>query len=72
MHFPRIRELRQEKHLTQKNVADSLGMQLTVYQRYENGERELSLSQAVALADYYGVSLDYLCHRELFAASCKG
>ena len=72
MHYPRIKALRQEKHLTQKSVANAIGMQLTVYQRYENGERELSLSQAIAIADFYGVSLDYLCHREFFAASCKG
>ena len=35
-------------------------MQLTVYQRYERGERELPLWAAIKLAEYYHVSLDYL------------
>jgi hypothetical protein len=38
-------------------------MQLTVYQRYERGERELPLWAAIKLADYYNVSLDYLVGR---------
>ena len=41
-----------------------LNMQLTVYQRYERGERELPLWAAIKLADYYGVTLDYLVGRE--------
>ena len=39
-------------------------MQLTVYQRYERGEREMPLWAAIRLADYYGVTLDYLVGRE--------
>ena len=38
-------------------------MQLTVYQRYERGEREIPLWAAIKLADYYGVTLDYLVGR---------
>jgi len=43
-----------------KEIADFLNMQLTVYQRYERGERELPLWAAIKLAKYYRVSLDYL------------
>ncbi len=39
-------------------------MQLTVYQRYERGERELPLWVAIKLADLYHVTLDYLVGRE--------
>ena len=39
-------------------------MQITVYQRYERGEREFLLWAAIKLADYYGITLDYLAGRE--------
>ena len=58
--YERIRDLREDADLTQKNVADSLFMHLTQYRRYETGERELPLSVAVRLAEKYKVSLDYL------------
>ena len=50
--------------IAQKEIANYLNMQLTVYQRYERGERELPLWAAIKLADYYGVTLDYLVGRE--------
>lgn len=58
--YERIRDLREDADLTQKNVADSLFMHLTQYRRYETGEREIPLSVAVRLAEKYKVSLDYL------------
>ena len=62
--YPRIRDLREDKDKTQKEIADLLNMQLTVYRRYELGERELPLWAAIKLADYYDVSLDYLVGRK--------
>lgn len=62
--YPRIRDLREDHDKTQKVVAEYLNMQVTVYQRYERGERELPLWAAIKLADYYHVSLDYLVGRE--------
>ena len=59
----RMRDLREDHDKTQKEIADILNMQLTVYQRYERGERELPLWAAIKLADYYKVSLDYLVGR---------
>jgi len=61
--YRRIRDLREDNDKTQRQIAEMLNMQLTVYQRYERGERELPLWAAIRLADYYGVSLDYLVSR---------
>ena len=59
----RIEDLRIDNDLTQKQVADLLHCQREVYRRYEKGIRELPLSYAIILADYYNVSLDYLVGR---------
>lgn len=63
--YRRVRDLREDHDKTQKEIALMLNMQLTVYQRYERGERELPLWAAIKLADYYKVTLDYLVEREL-------
>ena len=63
--YPRVRDLREDSDKTQKQIAELLNMQLTVYQRYERGERELPLWAAIKLADYYSVTLDYLVGREV-------
>ena len=62
--YPKVRDLREDHDKTQKQIANLLNMQLTVYQRYERGERELPLWAAIKLADYYGVTLDYLVGRK--------
>lgn len=61
--YGRVRDLREDADKTQADIAKMLNMQITVYQRYERGERELPLWAAVKLADYYKVSLDYLVGR---------
>ena len=61
--YRRIRDLREDHDKTQREIAEILNMQLTVYQRYERGERELPLWAAIKLADYYKVTLDYLVGR---------
>ena len=61
--YRRVRDLREDKDKTQTDIAAVLNMQLTVYQRYERGERELPLWAAIRLADYYDVTLDYLVGR---------
>lgn len=63
MYLKRLEDLRIDRDLTQQNIADILHCQREVYRRYEKGVRELSLSYAVILADYYHVSLDYLVGR---------
>jgi transcriptional regulator with XRE-family HTH domain len=59
-----VRDLREDSDKTQRQIAELLNMQLTVYQRYERGERELPLWAAIKLADYYNITLDYLVGRD--------
>ena len=64
MTFPeRLKELRIYRNLTQKEIADSIGMAPVAYQRYEYGTREPAYQKLFALADYFDVSLDYLVGR---------
>lgn len=66
MYIKRLEDLRIDNDLTQQNIADILKCQREVYRRYEKGIRELPLSYAIILADYYHVSLDYLTGRDDF------
>ena len=61
-----IRELREDRDLTQKEVAQYLGTTQQVYSRYENGENELPVRHLIALCLYYHVSADYLLGLEPF------
>lgn len=56
----KIRDLREDNDLPQSKVAQYLLCDQSLYSKYERGERELPLRLAVQLAEYYGVSLDYL------------
>ena len=58
-------DLRWSSSIIPQQIAELLNMQLTVYQRYERGERELPLWAAIKLADYYDITLDYLVGREV-------
>ena len=60
MLYRRIRDLREDRDLTQRQLAEILNMHKTTYARYETGEREIPLSVAILLAKYYKVSLDYI------------
>ena len=59
----RIRDLREDKDLKQKDIAEYLICDQSLYSKYERGERPLPLEYAEKLADYYGVSVDYLLGR---------
>lgn len=56
----RIRELREDRDITQKQIAEYLMCDQSLYSKYERGEREIPLRLLIALARYYDVSLDYL------------
>lgn len=58
--YERIRNLREDRDMTQKQIADILFMQLTQYRRYESGERELPLDLAISLSRFYNVPIDYI------------
>ena len=62
MHL-RIRDLREDRDLKQQKIADYLHCDQSLYSKYEREERPLPLDFAVKLAEYYGVSLDYLVGR---------
>lgn len=59
----RIRDLREDRDLKQKQIAAYLMCDQSLYSKYERGERPLPLELADKLADYYGVSVDYLMGR---------
>ena len=59
----RIRDLREDADLTQKQISEIILCDQSLYSKYELGERVLPLDLAVKLAEYYGVSLDYLVGR---------
>ena len=58
--YPRLRILREASGKTQLEIAQMLDMHLTVYQRYERGERAIPFWAAIKLAGFYKVSLDYI------------
>ena len=59
----RIRDLREDSDLKQKDVAQFLMCDQSLYSKYERGERPLPLEYAEKLADFYHVSVDYLLGR---------
>lgn len=59
----RIRDMREDNDLTQKQISSILNCDQSLYSKYERGEREIPLSLIIKLADYYGTSIDYLIGR---------
>lgn len=59
----RIRDMREDRDLTQKTVADAVGCDQSLYSKYERGEREVPLHIMYKLADYYKTNVDYLLGR---------
>ena len=60
MEFIRIRNLREDKDLYQKDIAELLQISQQYYSEYENGKRTFPIIHLIKLAKYYNVSLDYL------------
>ena len=63
MYLQRLRDLREDADLNQTDIAEYLGIQQTVYSRYERGMRTIPLEHLIRLADFYNVSLEYLVGR---------
>jgi len=61
--YPRIRDLREDRDMNQTQIAKVLGMSQTGYSKYETGENDPSTQVLIALANFYGVSVDYLLGR---------
>jgi transcriptional regulator with XRE-family HTH domain len=56
----RIREIREDSDITQKQIAQHLMCDQSLYSKYERGEREIPLRLLLTLARFYNVSVDYL------------
>ena len=61
--FRRIRELREDKDLTQKRMGEILSCSQRVYSNYERGDIDVPTGILIRLADYYDGSVDYLLGR---------
>ncbi|MBR5156015.1 MAG: helix-turn-helix transcriptional regulator [Clostridia bacterium] len=58
--FERLRDLREDHDLKQKEVADILNTTQQVYSRYENGLNQIPIHHLVTLSNFYKVSADYI------------
>ena len=58
-----LASIRKNRRLTMKEVAESLNISLSAYQKYENGTRDVSTEMLSKLADFYNVTTDYLLGR---------
>lgn len=63
MKFERMKELRVNAKKTQTEVGEILGINQRTYSQYELGNRQIPLEALIKLADFYGVSVDYLLGR---------
>lgn len=63
MYYARMRDLREDHDLVQKEVAAYLGIDQRVYSNYETGKREIPTRLICMLADFYETSTDYILGR---------
>ena len=56
----RIKDLREDNNLTQKEIAEYLHVKQNTYSQYENGQRQIPIDMLIELARFYGVSTDYI------------
>ena len=59
-YYSRLRDLREDKDLSIRKLAELLHLQRTTYHNYETGKRELPFELAITLSKFYDVSLDYI------------
>jgi len=60
LYYPRLRDLREDRDLTQDELVQILDMHKTTYTNYEQGKREIPFALVIRLAEFYNVSLDYI------------
>ena len=63
MLYQRIRDLREDKDLTQKQMGEILNCSQRVYSNYERGELDIPTEILIKLADFHNVSIDYILNR---------
>lgn len=59
-YYPRLRDLREDRDMSQRQVADYLGMKQPQYNRYERGLRDVPTDVLIRLAQLYKTSIDYI------------
>lgn len=62
-YYQRIKDLREDADLKQKEIAAILGIDQRVYSNYETGKREIPTHLLIKLADYYNTTTDYILGR---------
>lgn len=63
LYFQRLKDLREDNDMKQVQIAELLGIQQTVYSRYERGIQNIPIEHLLFLADYYNVSTDFILGR---------
>ncbi len=63
MHYQRIRDLREDRDMTQTALSQILHCSQRIYSNYERGEVDIPTEVLIRLADFYDVSVDYLLGR---------
>lgn len=58
--YKRIRDLREDRDMSQSQIAEMLGMSQTGYSKYETGENDLPTAILIKLAKFYNTSIDYI------------
>lgn len=56
----RIKELREDNDLTQRQLAEYLHIRQNTYSQYENGQRQIPIDALIAIAKFYNTSTDYI------------
>ena len=63
MVYHRIRDLREDRDMTQTELSKLLHITQRAYSHYENGTRDIPLDILISIADFHNVSIDYLLNR---------
>lgn len=60
-YYQRLRDIREDRDLTQNDIAKVLDIRQSDYSKYERGVNMMGIDKYIKLAHYYNISLDYLC-----------
>lgn len=65
MYLPRLAEIRKERGLSQRTVAEILDIPQQQYSRYENGKNEIPVRYIIALCRFYNITSDWLLNLDI-------
>lgn len=61
--YDKIKQLREDRNFSQKEVADAIGLNISVYKKIELGSRPIRENELAVIADFFNVSTDFLLNR---------